>query len=338
MNGYLYVLWPVTTDTLWENVSGVDMASIAMPRRPKSDGASTLSFTVGATVVTSGLYTYDSGTRDWGILKKNHLVQYDAGYRTTSPPAETDYITQFKGFIDSVNLNRGKSENTLTINCRDFTKRLVENINENYPDQLSYDTINLYDYIDKDGPEGSQRPHAYDGWLMTDAIRDICFRAGIDTQYLWAKDEDGFNLIEDTGTRLEKHVKYFLPGFDNETFNYGFDMGEYELVPGQTINIQQEITFRAESWDDKENIRIIAFAQEPADSSPAEVYQAEIMPWPFDSGCVEDVNDDGAVNIDDLFSVLGAWGVCEECPQDVNGDGKVDIDDLFQILGAWGPC
>lgn len=54
--------------------------------------------------------------------------------------------------------------------------------------------------------------------------------------------------------------------------------------------------------------------------------------------CVEDVNTDGIVNIDDVFAVLAAWGPCSDCIEDVNDDGVVDIDDLFAILAAWGPC
>ncbi|UCD75071.1 MAG: hypothetical protein JSV91_14955 [Phycisphaerales bacterium] len=58
----------------------------------------------------------------------------------------------------------------------------------------------------------------------------------------------------------------------------------------------------------------------------------------FATLCPEDVNDDGQVNIDDLFQVLGAWGPCNDCPEDVNDDGQVNIDDIFAVLGAWGPC
>lgn len=54
--------------------------------------------------------------------------------------------------------------------------------------------------------------------------------------------------------------------------------------------------------------------------------------------CPSDLNDDGSVNIDDLFQVLGAWGPCDGCPEDLNGDIVVDIDDLFSVLGDWGPC
>ncbi|UCD76245.1 MAG: hypothetical protein JSV91_04840, partial [Phycisphaerales bacterium] len=56
------------------------------------------------------------------------------------------------------------------------------------------------------------------------------------------------------------------------------------------------------------------------------------------AACPADLNGDDKVNIDDLFLVLGAWGLCEYCPEDLNDDGKVNIDDLFVILGEWGPC
>lgn len=54
--------------------------------------------------------------------------------------------------------------------------------------------------------------------------------------------------------------------------------------------------------------------------------------------CVEDVDQSGTVDIDDLFDVLAAWGPCAGCPEDVNFDGVVNIDDVFGILAAWGPC
>jgi hypothetical protein len=54
--------------------------------------------------------------------------------------------------------------------------------------------------------------------------------------------------------------------------------------------------------------------------------------------CPEDVNDDGFVDIDDLFALLNVWGLCDDCVEDIDGDGVVDIDDLFAVLNAWGPC
>ena len=52
-----------------------------------------------------------------------------------------------------------------------------------------------------------------------------------------------------------------------------------------------------------------------------------------------DVNQDGVVDIDDLFAVLAAWGSCPnppaECPADVDDNGEVNIDDLFAVLANW---
>lgn len=49
-----------------------------------------------------------------------------------------------------------------------------------------------------------------------------------------------------------------------------------------------------------------------------------------------DLNDDGVVNIDDVFELLANWGECEDCPADLNEDGVVDINDLFEMLSYWG--
>ncbi|UCD75022.1 MAG: DUF362 domain-containing protein [Phycisphaerales bacterium] len=59
---------------------------------------------------------------------------------------------------------------------------------------------------------------------------------------------------------------------------------------------------------------------------------------PDECECLADANNDGVVDIDDVFAVLAAWGPCDECPEDVNYDGVVDIDDIFEVLADWGPC
>jgi hypothetical protein len=68
---------------------------------------------------------------------------------------------------------------------------------------------------------------------------------------------------------------------------------------------------------------------------------------PFDA-CIADVNEDGLIDIDDVFEMLAMWGACpppppppcpaDLAPTDTGGDGTVDIDDLFYIIDAWGPC
>jgi hypothetical protein len=52
------------------------------------------------------------------------------------------------------------------------------------------------------------------------------------------------------------------------------------------------------------------------------------------------------VNIDDLLSVISAWGPCPTpptaCPANVaTGPGSetvVNIDDLLAVISAWGAC
>ena len=54
------------------------------------------------------------------------------------------------------------------------------------------------------------------------------------------------------------------------------------------------------------------------------------------SGCPEDVNGDGVIDVLDLIEVLSQWGGSGSA--DINGDGVVDVLDLLAVLGAWGPC
>src|SRR3990167_5473884 len=191
-----------------------------------ANGVSEISFSVPATTHPTGLYTFNDTTLEWGILKKNRLITYKSGYQTASPARETDRLPQWIGFIDDVNLSRQRNQDILTVKCRSLLKRAVEQINLNYPDDLSYDTINLFDFNDFEGPDGFNRPNAYDGWLITDAIRDMLLRAGIDTKYLYARDSDGNLLIEDTGARLDKQGNYSRAGFDNDPYLYRFEFGE----------------------------------------------------------------------------------------------------------------
>jgi hypothetical protein len=50
----------------------------------------------------------------------------------------------------------------------------------------------------------------------------------------------------------------------------------------------------------------------------------------------------GVTNIDDLLSLINAWGPCPpppaDCPADINGLGSVNIDDLLALISRWGPC
>ena len=53
-------------------------------------------------------------------------------------------------------------------------------------------------------------------------------------------------------------------------------------------------------------------------------------------GPVEDINDDGAVNIQDLVLVASNFGKTEENDADVNDDGTINIQDLVLVAAAFG--
>ncbi|MCH2139284.1 MAG: hypothetical protein MK074_09580, partial [Phycisphaerales bacterium] len=52
--------------------------------------------------------------------------------------------------------------------------------------------------------------------------------------------------------------------------------------------------------------------------------------------CLGDLNESGAVEVDDLLQLLGAWGSGEA--GDIDNDGDTDVNDLLLLLGGWGPC
>jgi hypothetical protein len=63
--------------------------------------------------------------------------------------------------------------------------------------------------------------------------------------------------------------------------------------------------------------------------------------------CHGDVNNSGAVDVDDLIAVVLGWGGCAgcppaHCPTDIapipDGNCATDVDDLIAIILAWGDC
>ena len=62
--------------------------------------------------------------------------------------------------------------------------------------------------------------------------------------------------------------------------------------------------------------------------------------YAFRIGCAPgDITEDGAVNVDDLLTVINLWGNCPDppakCPADLNDDGTVNVDDLLIVINNW---
>jgi len=63
--------------------------------------------------------------------------------------------------------------------------------------------------------------------------------------------------------------------------------------------------------------------------------------WSPGACCEGDLDGSGDVDVDDLLTVISAWGVCvdpDDCPADIDGDGTVSVDDLLAVIAAFGPC
>ncbi|MBU0617377.1 MAG: hypothetical protein KKI02_06655, partial [Planctomycetes bacterium] len=57
-------------------------------------------------------------------------------------------------------------------------------------------------------------------------------------------------------------------------FKQAAETEDVTLAPGESQTVQRDLTFDDESWTSQEDIKIIAWAQLPADSGPAYVFQA----------------------------------------------------------------
>jgi hypothetical protein len=56
-----------------------------------------------------------------------------------------------------------------------------------------------------------------------------------------------------------------------------------------------------------------------------------------DSSCVGDIDGDFSVSVNDIITLLGAWGSHDDSA-DLDQSGTVGLSDLLVLLGHWGPC
>lgn len=63
----------------------------------------------------------------------------------------------------------------------------------------------------------------------------------------------------------------------------------------------------------------------------------------YTATCTGDLNNDQAVNVQDLLSLIYSWGNCPAAPVHCHADiapplGWVDTADLLALINSWGPC
>lgn len=131
----------------------------------------------------------------------------------------------------------------------------------------------------------------------------------------WSQWNPPIHLVSSGDTMLEAGVSYWLWALGGDTTWCGWCLNE-----NAGLTCPHTLRREGENWL-------------PVADETAGAFRVDVSP-----PCPADVNGDQAVDIDDLFQVLSAWGACVDCPEDINTDGLVDIDDVFEVLAAWGPC
>jgi choice-of-anchor B domain-containing protein len=107
----------------------------------------------------------------------------------------------------------------------------------------------------------------------------------------------------------------------------GWYYNEFSVSDFVPLTSQVRVRFVASDYDPQSLVEaaVDAFTVNAIDCEP-------------EPSCAGDLNGDGAVDVFDLLTLLGAWGACAGCDADLTGDGIVDVFDLLALLGAWGGC
>ena len=77
------------------------------------------------------------------------------------------------------------------------------------------------------------------------------------------------------------------------------------------------------------------FAEDGAPVEPLGVFRFRRLGAP---ACAGDIDDSGDVAVNDLLSVIDAWGACDDCPQDIDMNGEVGVGDILAVLATYGSC
>ena len=117
------------------------------------------------------------------------------------------------------------------------------------------------------------------------------------------------------------------PTYSRYGFKQAATMQDVTLSAGQSYLLTRTFTFDSTSWANQGNIKIVVWAQAPASASPATVYQAAVMNWPFAGDC------DGNGIPDALEPDCNHNGVPDDCDiasgtPDCNGNGIPDSCDI----------
>jgi hypothetical protein len=111
------------------------------------------------------------------------------------------------------------------------------------------------------------------------------------------------------------------------------------LAPDESQTVEYDFTFDDDSWANPEDIKIVAWAQAPNESGPAEVYQAATRLWPLISYPDDDDGDgflDAVDNCPHRYNPGqedadedGVGDICDNCEAVPNADQTDTDEDTF---------
>jgi hypothetical protein len=112
------------------------------------------------------------------------------------------------------------------------------------------------------------------------------------------------------------------------------------LQPGETRTLNATFTLSGASWTtpgNRDEVKIIAFAQADVAHSPAAVYQCGQLRW--SDLMPADLTSNGTVDLADLAILMGNFGMNADAQReqgDVDADRDIDLQDLTLLLAAFG--
>ncbi len=138
---------------------------------------------------------------------------------------------------------------------------------------------------------------------------------------------DGFALNVPAAGSLHVHLDFEMNGAPAGcTPPAGADAGIY-LLNLEVTSSQPGVAASEPFW--------IVFNY--LDQPPEQIQQASL--WVSQNlACHWDMDQDGAVDINDFLDLLNQWGTDPGGPPDFDGDGTVDINDFLDLLTNWGAC
>jgi hypothetical protein len=116
------------------------------------------------------------------------------------------------------------------------------------------------------------------------------------------------------------------------------------LTAGEHVYHQVDMTFGETDWSRPDDIKVIAWAQEPNESGPADIYQAAWVggsyPFPKDLFCPGDLDYDDVRDLTDFSLFAATYGASQCSPTylpeaDIDGDGEIDLTDFTHFASGY---